>query len=286
MILIVCSFWQDNAAQTEQLLEFIFAQNDRAQIAGHVLLVNAPAVDKELVERIKISAELAFRGVHQLELRALADDRAPKWKNINNAFTQAATHIAKGFRWPFLWMEPDCVPLRRGWHSRLVLEYGTQPKAYLGSRMKIEAPGKPEMFIMARNGIYPPNAINDIPPAEAPFEIAGAVNVFPKFTVAKLIQQTAIINESDLVKVREDAIICHSDKNGFLLRKLERDWTPKEMESKFTPETNPVSIPIAPGEPPASPEPIPVTPSKPRRGRPTKAEAEARFLNINGILPK
>lgn len=283
MILITIPFWQDNAAQTEQLLEFIFAQNDRAQIAGHVLLVNAPAVDKELVERIKISAELAFRGVHQLELRALVDDRAPKWRNINNAFTQTATHIAKGFRWPFLWLEPDCVPLRRGWHSRLVLEYGSQPKAYLGSRMKVEAPGKPDMFLMARNGIYPPNAITDIPPADAPFEIAGAVNIFPKFTVSKSIQQTSIVNEGDIVKVREDAIICHGDKNGFLMRSLERDWTPKEEEPKFSPATNPASIPIAPGEPPAAPEAIPVTPVKSRRGRPPKAETEARLAKLNGI---
>ena len=151
MILTVIPFWKDNAAQTEQLLEFVFAQNDRAIIPAHVLLVCPPTVDKEMLERIKISAELAFRGVHLLEVRPLSDARAPKWKNANNVFTQAALHISKAFRWPFLWLEPDCVPLRRGWHSRLVLEYGTQPKHFFGARLKIEVSGKPEMFIMARN---------------------------------------------------------------------------------------------------------------------------------------
>lgn len=281
MILICLPYWTDNMAQTEKLLDFIRAQNENQPIKGHILLVNHPKVDREMRERIKISAELAFSGVHELELRPLTDERSPKWREINNYFTQMATHIAKGFRWPFLIMEPDCVPLRRGWHSRLVLEYGSQPKAYLGSRMKIEAPGKPDMFLMARNGMYPPNAINDIPPAEAPFEIAGAVNIFPKFTVSKSIQQTSIINESDLVKVREDAIICHGDKNGFLMRKLERDWTPKEQEPTFSPATNHI-IQVSGEVPVVASESVAVNTVKPKRGRPSKAEIANRLANLNG----
>lgn len=273
MILLTLPFWRDNAAQAEQLLEFIFAQNDRQQLKAHILLVNAPTVDKELTERIKISAELAFAGVYQLELRPLADERAPKWKQINNAFTQAATHIHKTFRWPFLWMDPDCVPTRRGWHSRLVLEYGSQPKAYLGSRMKISAAGKPDMFLMARNGIYPVNAITDVPAAEAPYEIASAVNVFPKFNSTKVFQQAILANESDLVNVRPEAVMVHGDKNGFLRRQLEVSFTPQEVST---------SVIAVASETTAASESVPITQTKRRGGRPSKAELANRLARLNG----
>lgn len=270
MILLTIPFWQENAAQTEQLLEFIFAQNDRMQIAGHVLLANVAGVDKEMIERIRISAELAFRGVHQFEVRALADARAPKWRAINNAFTQTATHIAANFRWPFWWMEPDCVPIRRGWLSRMVLEYGTQPKHYFGTRLKIEVAGKPEMFIMARNGVYPNNAIVDIPAAEAPFEISSAVKVFPKFTPSKLIQQ-AIINSPDgVATVRPDAIMLHGDKMGYLRRHFEAEFVPDEVPQPAT-----TVIPVASEETKESPVAITAKPKK--NGRPTKREIANRL---------
>lgn len=257
----------------EQNLDFIFAQNDRQQIKAHILLVNHPKVDAEMKARIKISAELAFEGVHELELRPLSDDRAPKWREINNAFTQAATHISKAFRWPFFWMEPDTIPTKLGWFSRLALEYGSQPKHYFGSRMKIETPGKPDAFIMARNSVYPVNAILDITPQEAPFEISSAANVIPKFTMSKLIQQTVINGDTDLAKVREDAILVHGDKSGALRRKLE----------KQIPNPNYVSVPEQTlkvievnSEGDLIQEQIHINGVAKKRGRPSKAEIARR----------
>jgi len=285
MILITIPFWQDNSAQCEQLLDFIFAQNDRQQLRAHVSLVNAPGVDKEMVERIKISAEVAFAGVHQLEIRALADDRAPKYKAVNNVFTQSATHIHKCFRWPFLWLEPDTVPTGAGWLPRLVAAYGSQPKVYFGPRLKIETPGKPDAFLMARTAVYPVNAITDMPASDAPFEIASAVNVFPKFTITKLIQQTVINNEGDLAKVREDAILCHGDKNGFLRRKLEQEAQGvADFLVKVDAETN-----LIPGQPleikngiifKREPDVKVPEPSPKKKGRPSKAEIEARNAKL------
>lgn len=274
MILLTIPFWQENAAQTEQLLEFIFAQNDRRQIAGQLLLVSAPGVDKEMIERIRISAELAFRGVHQFEVRALADARAPKWKAINNTFTQAATHIAANFRWPFWWMEPDCVPVRPGWLPRMVLEYGSQPKHYFGTRLKIEVAGKPEMFIMARNGVYPNNAIVDMPSAEAPFEISSAVKVFPKFTPTKLIQQMPIASESDILKIRPDAIVVHGDKGGIYRRTLEAGFVPDEIPAVAT---EPTKIPVVGEVPPAIP--VSINGKSKKHGRPKKSEIANRLAN-------
>ncbi len=283
MILCVIPHWTDDGATAESLLEFIFAQNDRQQLKAHVLLVSPPTLDKEMAAKIRISAELAFSGVYHLELRPLADDRAPKWKATNNCFTQAATHIQKCFRFPFLWLEPDTIPTRRGWFSRLVLEYGSQPKDYFGPRLRIETPGKPDAFLMARTAVYPADAIKDVPAADAPFEIASAVNVFPKFNITKLIQSTVITNESDLAKVREDAVLVHSDKNGWLRRKLESEFQTKEISpwtgtGQVTVDIPRIEIPIAPSEPEVS-QPIHVNGVK-KRGRPSKAEIEARNAKL------
>ncbi len=281
MILCVIPHWTDDGATAEALLEFIFAQNERQQLKAHVLLVSPPTLDKELAARIRISAELAFSGVYHLELRPLADDRAPKWKATNNCFTQAATHIQKCFRFPFLWLEPDTIPTRKGWFSRLVLEYGSQPKDYFGPRLRIETPGKPDAFLMARTAVYPADAIKDVPAADAPFEIASAVNVFPKFNITKLIQSAVITNESDLAKVRDDAVLVHSDKNGWLRRKLESE-KPEESNGVEQPGRNnwfkPSQMNIK-HEPELAPEPIMVKVAK-KKGRPSRAEIEARNAKL------
>ncbi len=233
MILITIPVWQDNAAQAEQMLEFIFAQNDRAQINGHCLLVMPPTVPDEMRARIKISAELAFSGVHMLDLRPLSDPVAPKWKCINNVFTQTADHISKSFRWPFLWFEPDTVPTAKGWLPRLVMAYGQQPKTYMGPMLKIATAGKPDAFIMARCAVYPVNAIQHSPIADVPYEVASAVNVLPKLTTTKIIQHTLILNEDDLAKVRPDAVLVHGDKQGFLRRQLEVSLKPVEKPDEI-----------------------------------------------------
>lgn len=275
MILITIPFWQDNCAATEQLLEFIFSQNDRVQINGHILLAYPPTVAPDMVARIKISAELAFVGVHTLELRPLTDPVAPKWKACNNAFSQAATHIFKSFRWPFLWCEPDTVPTAKSWLPRLVTAYGQQPKSYMGPQLKITTAGKPDAFIMARCAVYPPHAIQDVPMVEMPYEIANSGNVLPRLTTSKLIQHTSILNEEDLGKVRPDAILVHGDKHGFLRRKLEAGLKPVESV---------IQIPVEPMIQPQR-EIVPVNGALPKkRGRPSKAEMAARALAAEAML--
>lgn len=281
MILITIPVWNDNAAQCEQMLDFIFAQNDRAQINGHCLLVMPPTVPDEMRARIKISAELAFAGVHMLDLRPLVDPVAPKWKCINNVFTQTATHIAKSFRWPFLWFEPDTVPTVRGWLPKLVAAYGQQPKAYMGPMLKIATAGKPDAFIMARCAVYSPNAIHDAPPSEAPYEVSSAINVLPKLSTTKIIQHTYLVNEDDLARVRPDAVIFHGDKNGFLRRQLEVSFKPEwNGLGQVAVDVPPIKIPVATTGKPEFPEFVVVK----KRGRKSKAELAARAEAVNRIL--
>lgn len=258
-ILVTIAYHAGNAAQTEKLLDHIYQLNSR-HAYGHVLLAPAPDVHAEARQRIQISAELAFAGVHVLDLRPLSDPKLPKVAHVNSAFRQVAQHVCDNFTWSFLWIEPDCVPTSGIWLADCEMCYANQPKAYFGTQMKALTESKKENFFMARVGIYPKDAVKDIFTAEfkAPFELMAAPAILPKFTATKKIQQTAILNADDVSKVRHDAVIVHGDKHGHLLDKLVADRS----------KPNPDYVSVA--EPAPAPE-QPVTITAPRRGRPPKS---------------
>lgn len=251
MILIVVPVWQDNAAHAENLLDLIYKQSGRLT-RGHVLLAIAAGVHVEMRERLRISASLAFVGVHELEIRPLADAKLPKTAWVNSVFRQCAEHIKAIYHWPFLWLEPDTTPVRADWMVALERAYHSQPKGFFGTQMKVMTPeGKPPVFFMARCGVYPPSAIDDYPVTEfrAPYELAVAPKVIPRLTATKLIQQLAIHTEADLDKVRDDAILVHGDKQGLLLRKIAAlgDVEPAgEPVKTTTTVTSPTAPPVAP----------------------------------------
>lgn len=254
-LLVALPIWADNCAQAEQLLDYIFQLSAR-RASGHVLLALGTDVHGEMRERLKISAGLAFAGVHEIEIRPLADKSLPKWSHIRSVFQQVATEIESNFKWPFLWMEPDCVPVRRHWLQDIERAYDLQPRPYFGTRMRVDNAASPDKstFFMARVGIYP----NQIPRPEAglptnlPIEFQLARNIMPKFTATKLIQQTMILLGEDLVKVRADAGLVHGDKQGILLQHsiANLNQSPDAVSSENSTELEtqeferPVNIPI------------------------------------------
>ena len=284
-VLIALGFCADNAAQAERLLDYI--HHSSTGLHNAILLAAAADVHGELRERIKISASLAFKRVYEIELNPMADPQSAKFMQVNNAFRQASEYISNNFTWPFLWLEPDCVPVYGGALMDLAKQYEEQPKGYFGTQMKVLNEAKEERFFMARVGFYPNNAHAQIftPDIQrGPFEIAAGDVIHPKMTATKAIQQTSILIEQDMSKVRPDALLVHGDKQGILLRKLESDIKHTTMEPDrfagfddvkcFNP---PMPIAVAPDPIPA-PQPVRVDHhAEPRRrGRPTLAEVAQR----------
>lgn len=281
-LLVTIAYHASNAPQTEKLLDFIYQQWNR-EAHGHVLLAAAADVHQELRTRIRISAEMAFEGVYEIELRTLTDPQAPKSAQVANAFRQVAVEVNEHFNWPFLWLEPDCTPTCADWLDKIWLAYSRQPKSFFGSRMKVVA-SKPEdeTFFMARVGVYQSNVLsailaNDVKGA---FEVVAGSTIVPRLTPTKLFQQASIITADDLSKVRPDAVLVHGDKNGHLLRKIDGDWLSGGPLPHLTIETetfNPPGEVLIPVESP-QPEPesiIPVTPIKRGPGRPRKTPVMA-----------
>jgi len=282
-LLVVIPFCANNAPQAERLLDWIYQLSGRDTV-GHVLLAADPDVHIEMRQRIRISASLAFEGVHELDIRPLADTQARKAFQVNSVFRQCAEHIAATFAWPWLWLEPDCVPTKCDWQMQLQVAYDYQPKAFLGEKLKAVWADKTETFFMGRVGIYPAAGTLEIIPSElkGAFEIAAGNRVVPRMTITKLVQQVSIQTADDLNKVLPDASLVHGDKNGYLLRKIESEWA-----IPLPPPPPSDTIVVPPIAPPVS-EAVAITTITKRRGRPTKAEiaarTEAAVKLLNGTL--
>lgn len=287
--LIALPFCADNAVQAEKLLDYLHHAN--TGLHDSVLLCAGADVHAEMRERIKISAGLVFKRVYEVELRPMADPQSAKFIQINNAFRQTAEYIQDNFVWPFFWLEPDCVPVYGGSLMDLAAQYEQQPKGYFGTQMKILNESKEERFFMARVGFYPNNAHAQIFTPDikrGPFEIAAGDSIHPRMTATKAIQQTSILTEADLSKVREDALLVHGDKQGHFLRSRPTNKPePRFDDIKcFNP---PIPIAVAP-DPVPEPQPVrvdhqPESPLPPRRrGRPSKEEAANRLLVATAVI--
>lgn len=217
-ILLTIPMHTGDAAVGERLIDWCFQLNNRVAL-GNALLVFSHDLHDEYRTKLRLAAEVAFETVDVLNAQPIADSTKPA--KINRTFQQAAEAIQKHFQWPFLWLEPDCVPLKRGWLSDLHMAYEAQPKRYLAAHLKMDA--KTDEAFMGRIAIYPNNAATELAQFTGNsihFERAGAGTLLARTTKTRLIQAAAFDPEKGLAGVRQDAMLLHSDKTGELIRLL------------------------------------------------------------------
>ena len=211
-ILVVLPFCTNDGVLAEHLCDFIYLVNKRVQ-SGHVLLVPAGDVHDELKEKVRLAAAVAFETVDVLPAPKIVDPN--KNVHINKTFLTVAEHIAKTYRVPFLWLEPDAVPLKYGWLEAISDAHYQQPKRYSGAWKKVLTDNR---IFLNRIAVYPPDAITDLAASLATqglFNLAAGAVVTPKSTKSNLVHEVAFTDES--VKVRSDAVLMHSDKAGIYM---------------------------------------------------------------------
>lgn len=293
-ILPIIAYHAGNATQCEALLDHLYQQHCKAngKKFGHLLLAHDAGVHAENRERCLISARLAFENVNSLEVRTLSDPSAPKFKRTNSAFRQVAESVESDFRWPFLWLEPDCTILRLNWLEELEADYAAQPRPFFGAQMKAMLKDNKELQFMARVGVYPNDTHTRLfaePEMNGPFEIALASRIAPRMTATKDFQQLNIKGDEDLAKVRDNALLVHGDKSQILLKKT-FIWKPEKQVISVLENTSAqaATIPIGTAAPQdvGNSSDIPPTPQAPkseippivvktRRKRRTKLEMAA-----------
>ncbi len=186
-MIIVIPILPDQAEAAETLCDFIYQLSGRQQ-SGSCLLIASDDVHAEFKLKCQLAAEVAFSNVEVVTA------------NKDNLFPTAISKIAANYKEPWLWLEPDCVPLKNGWREELETFYFTQPKKCAGAHLMDTATGK---HWLGRQSIYPADNF----PAD----------VFMASTKCRLIQQGSYTKRED---VRPDAVLFCADKSGDLIAAL------------------------------------------------------------------
>lgn len=150
------------------------------------LLVHDRFTDPQIASEVKAALSTAFRRVVQMPLR----EGAPGIKGTNLLFRRAVRQVAASSAGPFLWMNPDLIPLREGWLDAIEVAYQMLPrgKRFLGCYCTDSVPR------MAAVGVYPQDCEEHAPNlvmADAnPFHLNAAPQIVPQMAHTELIVDT------------------------------------------------------------------------------------------------
>lgn len=203
-LITVIPYWSGNADQTEKLIDWIFQLND-GKPKGQALVVADNEVHAESREKIKISCELAFESY---EVVFLAHKHG-QGNKLNQTFRKVGEAIKGAYREPFFWLEPDSVPVVKGWQKVLSQTYEKQPKRYCSGIVT------GEKRFLSRHGIYPPDCIDDV------CKWLDEKKNFNEVAGEGLIWRAGQMNlVAELVGQGSDTMIVHGDKDGQFLESI------------------------------------------------------------------
>jgi hypothetical protein len=125
---------------------------------------------------------------------------------------------------PFLWCEPDAIPVKPTWLDDLFSEYEQGQKPFMGAfvdTLVLEGQRTPKH--MSGNGVYPDKPFNLAPllmeARNTPFDVYAAKQIVNNCHFTKLIQHERGV-EPDISEVKPDTVLYHPDKLGVLIKRL------------------------------------------------------------------
>lgn len=257
-LLVVVPYCQKDVAIAQELVAWI-AEIKTPQAAA-ILLVADNTVPRDQVSQIANIARNTFNFVKT----ALVPVSPGGWPP-NKMFLAAANQIHEQYRWPFLWLEPDAIPLAPTWLEELENAYNDCPKRFMGPIIKQDNnPALPKEHLTGCS-VYPADAyrifkgMEDVKSGKSAWDIAGASAVLPKamhtdlifhfwgqpdlpptFVVRKEPGKDYPRNTFDLSKIPTGSVIMHRNKDGTLIKCLRE-----------------ISAPV-PSTPAAQPQPVPI----------------------------
>ncbi len=129
-ILVVIPFYKGDYNQAKDLLEWI---NDLGEVKNNSCLLLAdikmPIADINVLRDI---AQKCFKDVAVTTTpHSLPNEKWPIGPNW--MFQTACEYVYKNTANPFLWLEPDALPLKRGWLAEMEDEYNCCGKPFMGA---------------------------------------------------------------------------------------------------------------------------------------------------------
>jgi hypothetical protein len=146
--------------------------------------------------------------------------------SCNKAFETMAWAAYQKYKQPFLWMEPDAVPLKQGWLNDIENDYRAKGRPFMGDYVAIAGVMPNGVDHMSGIAVYHPDMPRLAPSIfnneRAAWDIASAYQVTRQMARTNLIQHDWIPTKQwrrdnvDLTCVKEGAVIYHPDKKGVL----------------------------------------------------------------------
>jgi len=239
MLTAVLPFHGGDLAQAKNLLSWI---NELGGCKRHGLVLAADEkVDSEVVKEMKASAQDDWRFVRAIKISIPPELQGyPKVSNF--MFCKCVEYVFKNLKTPFLWLEPDCVPLKLGWLDKLDEQYIKCPTRFMGAIIEGgDCPGMPE-FHLTGCAIYPQDTheffnLRGKPciACDEPLDVLYAAQQVAASSNTNLLQQfcqggSAGLNPhySSLALVKKKAVMFHPDKYHSLIPKLRKKLKLKE----------------------------------------------------------
>jgi hypothetical protein len=224
---IVLPFIEREIPRVLRLLDYM--EQLSGQLKRTVYLLPFKGLDIRLVTS---RAEKAFADVQVIKDSEgvssdwVKDEKIRDAAGPNSLFRQAAWYFHfKPMLGPWLYLEPDCVPLVATWDDQLEAAYRLSGRPFLGAPMKWQNGDE----YLNGAAIYPQNAVtlapllvtrtmwNEFPEKEIAFDIAGGPEVLRRSNFTDLIQ---LEYRSDAPAVRNGAVLFHGDRSGKLFETL------------------------------------------------------------------
>lgn len=124
-------------------------------IDHHLLLVADAAVPVEIKKDIQALGKDIFTSCETMMPKCPAAVNGNYHAPAAVMFERTAAHIDTVHKWNWLWMEPDCVPLKSGWLDSLSMAYEDSPRRFLGSIAKTGNQEGVPPVVMFATAIYP-----------------------------------------------------------------------------------------------------------------------------------
>lgn len=273
--LIVClPYCRKDVEQARELLLWI-NELDHPAMMPAIIMAADHEVDRATVMQLKSLAAKSFSFVRTI----LVPTKKEGWPP-NQMFLETAKVIQHSYRFPFLWIEPDCVPLKPDWYFQIELAYNECPKKFMGPIIRQDKDASLPKEHLTGCSVYPQDAYDWFSPitvvteGKTPWDIAGADKVVRAAVNTDLIYHvwgthaeppTFVVQRSSATPrnamVRSDipqsAVLFHRSKDGSLLRILRGGLDGTGVEGADGPSSPPAStVPKTPvSVPPVTPVP-------------------------------
>ncbi len=204
----------------------------------HLILLPFKGLDAASVAKIGERAFASVRiepdceGVVTDWSQPITDGKPRSAAGANSMMRTAAWFAHLNNIGPWMFWEPDAVPLDWTWLNKLEAEYLASGKQFMGAYVARSASGTPEH--LTGNAIYPQDAVCFAPSlsisGDLAFDVAAAQEILPRAHHTKLIQHVFFYPEyphhptfpdqDSLKLIRSDAVIFHRNKDLSLIDRL------------------------------------------------------------------